>query len=518
MARALPAAPVTDATLASDTWKVNVWSGDAGEVATGTVDDVTGEVLDAWTGPQVAWGMARGDKGAFGGKEINTYKVWLGFCAVFLLGLVDWRRILSLRNVDLLALLSFSVALWFFNRGHVFAAMPLVYPGLLWLLARSLWIGRSDRRLARPRRLAGLADRRAAVFLAGFRVMLNVRSSNVIDVGYAGVIGADRITRGQSPYGNFPVEGNRPKCGPADSSGEVRDRVQTNGRCENANPNGDTYGPVSYLAYLPGFWIFGWTGQWDSLPAAHATTILWDLLAIVGLALVGWRLGGPKDGPRLAAILAFAWVAWPFTHVRVGLEHERPDRAGAPDLGLPVRELARAARRVPRARLVGEVRAAPARAAVERLPRDTASPAAARLLRRVPDRHRARVLACCCSTGRSGTRRASSGIARSRRRSTASRRSRSGTGGSTTRVDCRTCTPCRSPCEVLLVVGALALWRWPRRRSPLQLAAFTAAVLIGFEIVLTHWFFLYLPWFFPFVAIALPVGAPAAGAGRGAGR
>ena len=56
---------------------------------------------------------------------------------------------------------------------------------------------------------------------------------------------------------------------------------------------------------------------------------------------------------------------------------------------------------------------------------------------------------------------------------------------------------------MLLVAGSLALWRWPRRRSPLQLAAFTAAVLIGFELVLTHWFYLYLPWFFPFVAIAL---------------
>ena len=66
---------------------------------------------------------------------------------------------------------------------------------------------------------------------------------------------------------------------------------------------------------------------------------------------------------------------------------------------------------------------------------------------------------------------------------------------------------------MLLVVGALALWRWPRRRSPLQLAAFTAAVLIGFELVLTHWFYLYLPWFFPFVAIALLSPAPA-GASR----
>ena len=82
----------------------------------------------------------------------------------------------------------------------------------------------------------------ATVFVAGFRVGLNVRASNVIDVGYSGVIGADRIVHGESPYGHFPVEDARPKCGPADSEGEVRDRVQTNGKCETANPLGDTYG------------------------------------------------------------------------------------------------------------------------------------------------------------------------------------------------------------------------------------------------------------------------------------
>jgi hypothetical protein len=31
--------------------------------------------------------------------------------------------------------------------------------------------------------------------------------------------------------------------------------------------------------------------------------------------------------------------------------------------------------------------------------------------------------------------------------------------------------------------------------------------LIGFELVLTHWFYLYIPWFFPFVAFALLVPA-----------
>jgi hypothetical protein len=57
--------------------------------------------------------------------------------------------------------------------------------------------------------------------------------------------------------------------------------------------------------------------------------------------------------------------------------------------------------------------------------------------------------------------------------------------------------------EGLLVVGAIAAAFFPRRKNPLQLAALSAALLIGFELVLTHWFYLYIPWFFPFVAIAV---------------
>ncbi len=304
-----PRKPVTDATFKQGIWTVNVWSGRAGEIATGTVDDGTGAVVDAWTGPQVAWKMGRGYKGAFGGAKINSYSVWLGFCAIFLLGLVDWRRPFSVRNFDLVALLSFSVSLWFFNRGDIFTAMPLVYPPLVWLIARCLWVARADRP---PRGIAVwpvwvLAA--ATVFLAGFKVGLNWRASNVIDVGYSGVIGADRIMRGQSPYGHFPVEDSRPACGPADSEGEIRDRIQTNGICENANPLGDTYGPMSYIAYIPGYEIFGWSHKWDFLPSVHFTSILFDLFAILGLAFVGRRFGGP----RLAATAAFAWAAWPFT-------------------------------------------------------------------------------------------------------------------------------------------------------------------------------------------------------------
>src|SRR4029434_9732817 len=61
----------------------------------------------------------------------------------------------------------------------------------------------------------------------------------------------------------------------------------------------------------------------------------------------------------------------------------------------------------------------------------------------------------------------------------------------------------------LLCCGAGALAVVPRRRTPLALAALTAAVLIGFQLTLTHWFYLYIPWFFPFVALAVLAPRPA---------
>ena len=39
----------------------------------------------------------------------------------------------------------------------------------------------------------------------------------------------------------------------------------------------------------------------------------------------------------------------------------------------------------------------------------------------------------------------------------------------------------------------------------LQLAALTGALLIGFELLQTNAFYLYLPWLFPFVAFAILV-------------
>jgi hypothetical protein len=508
-----PAKPVTDATFKQGIWTVNVWSGKAGEIATGTVDDGTGAVVDAWTGPQVAWKMARGYEGAFGGAKINSYTVWLGLCAIFLLGLADWRRPFSVRNLDLVALLSFSISLWFFNRGDIFTAMPLVYPPLLWLLLRCVWVARTDRPSRGAPVWAVWVLAAATVFLAGFKVGLNWRASNVIDVGYSGVIGADRIMHGQAPYGHFPVEDSRPTCGPADSEGEVRDRIQTNGICENANPLGDTYGPMSYLAYIPGYELFGWSHKWDSLHAVHFTSILFDLLAILGLAVVGRRFGGP----RLAATAAFAWAAWPFTQYA---SSSNTNDAIAP--ALLIWGFAALTSDVGRGVFVAlsgwtkfasllvlplwsgypEARR-PRPAALTLLGFALGSAAVFWVLLLEPSPlHAARVFY---------DRTVSWQIGRDSPFSLWD-------WGQYRAKGLPNLQAVQRILQVLFVTGALALAWFPRYRSPLRLAALSAAVLIGFELVLTHWFYLYLPWFFPFVALALvaplpgstPADAPAA--------
>src|SRR5262249_59802401 len=96
-------------------WNVGVFDKKAGEIAKGKVDDVTKAVTEAWTGPQVAWTMARGGSGAFGGTKINSARYWLPFCALFFLGLPDLRRPLSWRDLHPPDRLSVSVSLCYVN-------------------------------------------------------------------------------------------------------------------------------------------------------------------------------------------------------------------------------------------------------------------------------------------------------------------------------------------------------------------------------------------------------------------
>ena len=57
--------------------------------------------------------------------------------------------------------------------------------------------------------------------------------------------------------------------------------------------------------------------------------------------------------------------------------------------------------------------------------------------------------------------------------------------------------------EAVLVTCAALLAFRPRTLDALQLAALSGALMLGFELVLTHWSYLYLPWAFPFALLAL---------------
>ena len=267
-------------------WQVSFFRGDE-EIVQVHVDDRSGRILEQWSGHQVAWRMARGYPGAFG-RKLNAPYVWIPLCLFFLVPFVDFRRPLRLLHLDLLVLLGFGISHVFFNRGEIETSVPLVYPVLLYLLARVLWAG------FRPRERAGrLVPHLSAswlavmlVFLVAFRVGLNVVDSNVIDVGYAGVIGADRIVDGDELYGKG-----------------FSDDVE----------KGDTYGPVNYLLYVPFEQALRWSGAWDDLPAAHGAAIAFDLLAIGGLLLLGRSLRPGREGRMLGVALAYAWAAYPYT-------------------------------------------------------------------------------------------------------------------------------------------------------------------------------------------------------------
>jgi hypothetical protein len=257
------------------------------EVVQVQVDDRSGAVLEQWSGDQVAWTMARGYPGAFG-RKLNAPYVWIPLCVLFLAPFVDVRRPFRLLHLDLLVLLAFGVSHVFFNRGEIGVSVPLAYPVLLYLLARVLLAA------FRPRRPAGALVPHTPltllvvgiVFLTAFRIGLNVADSNVIDVGYAGAVGAERIVDGHRLYGDgFSADVER----------------------------GDTYGPVNYLLYVPFVETLPWSGRWDEVPPAHGAAIAFDLLALGGLLLLGRRLRPGREGTMLGAALGYAWVAYPYT-------------------------------------------------------------------------------------------------------------------------------------------------------------------------------------------------------------
>jgi hypothetical protein len=443
------------------------------EIVQVQIDDRTGAALEQWTGAQVAWTMARGYEGAFG-RKLNAPYIWIPLCLLFLAPFVDPRRPFRLLHLDLLAILAFGVSHVFFNRGEIGTSVPLAYPVLLYLLVRMLvagfWPRERRGRLVPMVPLAWLVI--GVVFLGAFRIGLNMADSNVIDVGYAGVIGADRIADGDELYGP----------GFADD-----------------NEHGDTYGPASYLAYVPFEQALPWSGRWDDLPAAHGAAIAFDLLTMLGLFLLGRRLRPAGEGTTLGVALAYAWAACPYT--AFALESNSNDSIVALAL---VGALLALTLEPPRRRLAAAARgvAIGLGAAAKFAPLALAPLFATAGRER---RLRSALLFAAVATAlivllvvpfvpHGGLRELYDRTVGYQ----AGRPSPFSIWGQ---------HPGLQWLQTVVKVGAAALALLvafvPRRKSPRQVAALAAAILIALELAMTHWFYLYLPWFLPGFLVAV---------------
>jgi hypothetical protein len=430
------------------------------------VDDRTATVTQVWSGFQVAWSMARGYAGAFG-RRVNAVYLWLPLCVLFVAPFFPWRRKPSLLHLDLLMLVGFSISLAFFNHAEIGLSVPLVYPFLIYLLARMLLVafGKGVPRRALRLNISTNWLLCGAMFLMGLRIGLNVLNSNVIDVGYAGVIGADKLIHGHLLYGLWPKD----------------------------NAFGDTYGPVNYFAYVPFRLIFGWSGHWDSLPAAHAAAIVFDLLTAAELYLLGRRM----RGHALGVVFTYAWAAYPFT--LWVLSSNTNDSLVSALLVLALLVIGSAPARGVVAALAGLTKFAP-------------FALAPLLLRGIGDRPRERsvavyivaftltVLAAMLPVLLNGD------LSFFWHDSVAYQASRVapfsvwGLWGGLGLV------------QHLLQGGAVALaivvTVLPARRGLVEVAALGAAVLIALQLTVNYWLYAYIVWFFPLVVVAIFASHP----------
>ena len=461
-----PAMEPQASTRGSDRWQIDYFQ-DGTDVAQAVIDDASGEVIEAWRNQQVEVKLARGYEDAVAGN-VNEAWIWIPLCVLFLLPFVDRRRPFRLLHLDLLVLLSFSVSQFFFNKGEIVWSVPLVYPVLAYLFVRMAFAG------FRPQQRQGALVPHlpirwlaiAAVALGIFRIGLNVVDSQVIDIGFANVVGADRIASGEGVY---------------------------DGQFTPLIDRGDSYGPVSYLSYVPFEQVLPWDGGLESLPAAHAAAILFDLVVVGLLLVIGRRLreGARGQRSRDRARLRLARLSVHALCAQRQRRQRRPAR-GAADRGADRLRLAAQARARDRGGGGDQVRADRPRAAVRRRtgrappPLERASSRAAFLA------VWAVVLLPLLPEG---------GLREFYDRTfgyQASRGSPFSVWGLEPSLD-----NVQKLARVFPVLIGAALFFVPKRRTNLQVAALGAAVLIATQVGSTHWFYFFILWWTPYVLINL---------------
>lgn len=282
--------------------------------------------------------------------------------------------------------------------------------------------------------------------------------SGVIDVGYASEVGAHRIAHGEPIYANFPEDVSQ----------------------------GDTYGPVTYLAYVPFERIWPWSGTWNDLPAAHGAAVFFDLATFALLLLLGRRIRPGPGGNRLAATLAFGWAAYPYT--AFALLSNSNDTLVSLLLVATLLALARPTARGVMSALATFAKFAP----VVLVPmlatygqkrwRFTLAFAATAITVMLwpaldPGPHTFYERTIAYQAGRDSPFSIWGQV------------------------------PSLEPLRIAILVGvgalAFILAFRPREKQLFQISALGAALLIGLQLTMHHWFYLYIVWFYPLLLVAM---------------
>jgi hypothetical protein len=384
--------------------------------------------------------------------------------ACFVLGLVDWRRPWRVEHLDLLALAGFFPVAMLLSDDISAAGLWLAAVCLGWLFVRLLgaWLGKWPMPQLRPS--LGSRRLRAAIVILLLVRIGSVAAGNILDVGQASSLGAWRLLHGLHLYG----------------------AVYWHGPGGLAIYHPDSYGPFAYYAYIPFAAVF-------PLPPAPIATLLpaacFDAATLAGLYKLGCRLGGRP----LAQAFTFAYLLFPFTDL--SLMSETNDALIA---ALCVWTIVAAQRPVTRGVLIAAAtltKFVPVLLAFQFLgPKD-------------PRRGRSRYAATLVASlaGMLAWPLITSGV-RQFLDSTFGYQLIQRGGGiqfSIWTYMPHLATLARPALAAALLLLAISpTWR-PAVRDARQQAALAAALLIGAQLLLGYWFYSYLIWFYPLLAIAV---------------
>ena len=288
----------------------------------------------------------------------------------------------------------------------------------------------------------------------------------MIDVGYAGVIGADKLIHGVALYGHWPTD----------------------------NMYGDTYGPVSYFLYVPFRAIFGWSGTWDYLPAAHAASIFFDLLTVTGLFFLGRRI---RD-TRLGMVLVYGWLAYPFT--LYAMNSNTNDSLVSALVVLALLAISSAPARGVMAALAGLTKFAPFLLA-PLLMRGVGDRPARRSRLGFAVAFVATVVVCMLPVLLNHDLHAFWKDSIEYQSGRSAPFSIWGLWGGLS-IE-------QHLLQGAVVAAALGVYFVPVRRGVLEVAALGAALMIGLQLTVNYWLYPYIVWFFPLVLVALFASHPA---------